>query len=99
MTEFTVTKKSKKDIFRIDTPIIPEGRSGVEIINTGLAETITATFFWSHSFTSSWFEYTSIEVGTDEQKTLSAPSNPLYYSKVVITNNTDSPAYITANLQ
>lgn len=97
MSEFTIPKQSRIDIFRIDTPIIPEGRYSVVITNTGLAEKITARFFWSHSFTPNWYEYSAVDIAVGETKTLEAPSNALYYSKVQLENSTESPAYITAD--
>ncbi|OCA54873.1 hypothetical protein Phpb_02003 [Photorhabdus namnaonensis] len=86
------------EVFRIDTPIIPESRKSLRVVNTGIANSVTAKFYWSHSFTSEWFESGSIDVGLGEEKVLNVPSNSFYYSKFVIYNNTDKVAYVTANL-
>lgn len=80
---------------QINTPIIPEHHSGYIVTNEGLAYSIKAVFYWSHSFTSEWFEYDSVNITLGEQGYLSSPSNSLYYSRVVIYNNTDYRAFIT----
>ncbi|OCQ52433.1 hypothetical protein Ppb6_02507 [Photorhabdus australis subsp. thailandensis] len=98
LSDLTISPRSSVEVFRIDTPIIPESRRSLRVVNTGLASSVTAKFYWSHSFTSEWFESGSIDVGLGEDKVLNVPNNSFYYSKFVIYNNTDKVAYITANL-
>ncbi|AWK43974.1 JHE-like toxin PirA [Photorhabdus laumondii subsp. laumondii] len=90
-----VDPNSSQEKFYIATPIIPESRKNIVVTNEGLADVITAKYYWSHSFTSEYFEDNSVDVKVGESKVLVAPSNPLYYSKVVIFNNTKSVAFVT----
>ncbi|OTA21407.1 JHE-like toxin PirA [Xenorhabdus beddingii] len=93
--EMTVEPHSSIEATRIDTPIIPETRPNYFIANSGPASSVRAVFYWSHSFTSEWFESSSVIVNAGEEKILHSPSNSLYYSKVVIYNDTDQRAFIT----
>ncbi|HHH1370141.1 TPA: hypothetical protein ACPZHQ_003849 [Yersinia enterocolitica] len=97
--EFKIEPYSHREIFYIKTPIIPEQRKPVEISNSGLADNVTAKYMWSHFFTPDWKVYSSIDIASGETKILSAPSNSVYYSKVIIYNNTDKPGFITAHLK
>ncbi len=96
--DFTVPKKGSVEAAKYSTPIIPEIHKSYWIFNAGRANKIKAVFYWSHSFTSSWFEYSSVDVGIGEEKKLQAPSNTLYYSKVVLYNDTDQNATVSVNL-
>ncbi|KAA1195639.1 hypothetical protein [Photorhabdus heterorhabditis] len=98
LSDLTISPHSSVEVFRIDTPVIPESRRSLRVVNTGLASSVTAKFYWSHSFTSEWFESGSMDVGLGEDKVLNVPSNSFYYSKFIIYNNTDKVAYVTANL-
>ncbi|MGP2410518.1 hypothetical protein V2A84_13075 [Yersinia sp. 2553 StPb PI] len=91
-----VAPNSSTEVLYRSTPIIPESRRNVMITNDGAANIITAQYYWSHSFTSQWFLYTSIDVNVGDSKLLVSPSNSLYYSKVVLINNTSRKAYVTA---
>ncbi|CNE45801.1 hypothetical protein QVN42_02120 [Yersinia nurmii] len=91
-----VAPNSSTEVFYQSTPIIPESRRNIIITNDGAANLITAEYYWSHSFTSQWFLYTSVEVSVGESKLLQSPSNSLYYSKVVLVNKTSRKAYVTA---
>ncbi|WP_071784500.1 hypothetical protein [Serratia fonticola] len=94
--DFVVGARSSLEIFRTDTPIIPETRRPLELYNNGRADEVTAKFYWSHSFTNKWFEEGSITVKKYERGVLNTPSSSFYYSKYVIHNNTDTIAYISA---
>ncbi|EKN5999182.1 hypothetical protein [Yersinia enterocolitica] len=91
-----VGPNSKVEVLYHSTPIIPESRRNVIITNDGAANVITAQYYWSHSFTSQWYLHTSIDVDIGESKILFSPSNSLYYSKVILINNTNRKAYVTA---
>lgn len=94
-SSFVVEPHSSIEVRKINTPIIPERHSRYYIENSGFAEEIKAVFYWSHAFTSEWFKYSEKKVSIGESATLSAPDNSLYFSKVVIYNNTDTRAFIT----
>ncbi|NHB89968.1 MULTISPECIES: hypothetical protein [Photorhabdus] len=98
LIDVTISPHASVEVFRIDTPVIPESRQSLKVVNTGLANSVTAKFYWSHSFTSEWFESGSIDVGLGEERVLNVPGNSFYYSKFVIYNNSDKVAYVTANL-
>ncbi|MGV7962938.1 hypothetical protein ACSLVK_09325 [Photorhabdus tasmaniensis] len=98
LIDVTISPHASVEVFRIDTPVIPESRQSLKVVNTGLANSVTAKFYWSHSFTSEWFESGSIDVGLGEERVLNVPNNSFYYSKFVIYNNSDKVAYVTANL-
>ncbi|PHM74329.1 JHE-like toxin PirA [Xenorhabdus kozodoii] len=93
--DMTIEPRSSIEATRIDTPIIPETRPNYYVANSGPASSVRAVFYWSHSFTSQWFEYSSIIVKAGEDGILESPSNSLYYSKVVIYNDTDKRAFVT----
>ncbi|AVT57609.1 hypothetical protein ACR2Q2_20215 [Pectobacterium versatile] len=97
-SNYTVKAKSSIEIYRVDTPIIPETRRSLEIFNDGRANEITATFYWSHSFTSKWFPEGSLTVKRGDSGILKAPGNSFYYSKYIIENKTDVTANFTARL-
>ncbi|PHM28990.1 JHE-like toxin PirA [Xenorhabdus budapestensis] len=94
-SDITIEPHSSVQATRIDTPIIPEARPDYYVANSGPAPTVRAVFYWSHSFTSEWFESSSIIVKAGEDGILKAPGNSLYYSKVVIYNDTDKRAFVT----
>ncbi|HBN8545359.1 TPA: hypothetical protein ACMFPZ_005027 [Pseudomonas aeruginosa] len=83
---------------RWDTPIIPEIHPSYYVSNSGPADIVRAIFYWSHSFTSKWFEYSDVTVARGATERLSAPGNSLYYSKVVVFNDTDKPAYVSVSV-
>ncbi|NIH15885.1 MAG: hypothetical protein G5700_04175 [Serratia symbiotica] len=89
---------SSVEVFRTDTPIIPESRKFLRLNNEGRASVVTATFYWSHTFTNQWFADVSMDVKRGEEGTLKCPPNAFYYSKYVIYNNTDETASVTASL-
>ncbi len=93
--DLTIEPHSSIQATRTDTPIIPETRPNYYVANSGPASSIKAVFYWSHSFTSEWFEYSSITVKAGEDGILKSPSNSVYYSKVVIYNDTDKRAFVT----
>ncbi|CDG21285.1 JHE-like toxin, ''Photorhabdus insecticidal related'' toxin, PirA [Xenorhabdus poinarii G6] len=93
--DLTIEPHSSIQADRTDTPIIPETRPNYYVANSGPASSIKAVFYWSHSFTSEWFEYSSITVKAGEDGILKSPSNSVYYSKVVIYNDTDKRAFVT----
>ncbi|MDC9598359.1 JHE-like toxin PirA [Xenorhabdus anantnagensis] len=93
--DMTIEPRSSIEAIRIDTPIIPETRPNYYVANSGPASSVRAVFYWSHSFTSQWFEYSSITVKAGEDGILQSPSNSVYYSKVVIYNDTDKRAFVT----
>ncbi|OKP00245.1 JHE-like toxin PirA [Xenorhabdus eapokensis] len=93
--DMTIEPHSSIEATRTDTPIIPERRRNYYVANSGPASSVRAVFYWSHSFTSQWFEHSSITVKAGEDGILQAPSNSLYYSKVVIYNDTDQRAFVT----
>ncbi|PHM61465.1 JHE-like toxin PirA [Xenorhabdus ishibashii] len=93
--DMTIEPRSSIEATRTDTPIIPETRPNYYVANSGPASSVRAVFYWSHSFTSQWFEYSSIIVKAGEDGILKSPSNSLYYSKVVIYNDTDQRAFVT----
>ncbi|CDG18638.1 hypothetical protein [Xenorhabdus doucetiae] len=93
--DMTIEPHSSIEATRTDTPIIPETRPNYYIANSGPASEVRAVFYWSHSFTSQWFESSSIIVKAGEDGILQSPSNSLYYSKVVIYNDTDKRAFVT----
>ncbi|MGG5144526.1 JHE-like toxin PirA [Alcaligenes ammonioxydans] len=95
---FTVPKHGSVQAAKYSTPVIPEIHKSYWIFNAGKANKIKAVFYWSHSFTSSWFEYSSVEVGIGEEKKLQAPSNSLYYSKVVLFNGTYQNATVSVTV-
>lgn len=82
-------------VARVDTPVIPEIHPSYIISNAGRADKVTAVYYWSHSFTSKWFEYSKVTIEAGEQAKLQAPSNSLYYSKVVVYNDTADVAAVT----
>ncbi|MBD2814711.1 JHE-like toxin PirA [Xenorhabdus sp. Flor] len=94
-SDITIEPHSSVQATRIDTPIIPEARPDYYVANSGPAPSVRAVFYWSHSFTSEWFESSSITVKAGEEGILKAPGNSLYYSKVVIYNDTDKRAFVT----
>ncbi|SFN65900.1 JHE-like toxin PirA [Xenorhabdus japonica] len=93
--DMTIEPHSSIEAIRIDTPIILEKRPNYYVANSGPASSVKAVSYWSHSFTSEWFEDSSITVKAGENGILKSPSNPVYYSKVVIYNNTDKRAFVT----
>ncbi|WFQ78259.1 MULTISPECIES: JHE-like toxin PirA [Xenorhabdus] len=93
--DMTIEPHSSIEAIRIDTPIIPETRPNYYVANSGPASSVRAVFYWSHSFTSEWFEYSAITVKAGEDGILQSPSNSVYYSKVVIYNETDKRAFVT----
>ncbi|WP_340617841.1 JHE-like toxin PirA [Xenorhabdus entomophaga] len=94
-SDMTIEPHSSVQATRTDTPIIPETRPNYYVANSGPAPEVRAVFYWSHSFTSQWFEHSSITVKAGEDGILQSPSNSLYYSKVVIYNDTDKRAFVT----
>ncbi|MBT9433492.1 hypothetical protein JZM24_17855 [Candidatus Sodalis endolongispinus] len=94
--EFRVEPHSSLQVSRTDTPIIPESRRRFYIGNAGKAKEVKAVFYWSHSFTSEWFEYSTTVVTRGTDAIIMPPSNSLYYSKIVVFNDTDDVAFITA---
>ncbi|MBD2810258.1 JHE-like toxin PirA [Xenorhabdus sp. Vera] len=93
--DMTIEPHSSIQATRTDTPIIPETRPNYYVANSGPAASVRAVFYWSHSFTSEWFEHSSIIVKAGEDGILNSPSNSVYYSKVVIYNDTDKRAFVT----
>ena len=94
--DLRVDPHSSLQVSRIDTPIIPESRGRFYIGNAGKAKEVKAVFYWSHSFTSQWFEYSTTVVTRGTDAIIMPPSNSLYYSKIVVFNDTDDIAFITA---
>lgn len=91
-----VDPHSSLQVSRIDTPIIPESRGRFYIGNAGKAKEVKTVFYWSHSFTSQWFEYSATVVTRGKDAIIMPPTNSLYYSKIVVFNDTDDIAFITA---
>ncbi|AHF77486.1 JHE-like toxin [Sodalis praecaptivus] len=94
--EMRIEPRSSLQATRTDTPIIPESRGRFYVANAGKAKQVTAVFYWSHSFTSEWFEYSSTVIARGTDGIVMPPSNSLYYSKIVIYNDTDDVAFVTA---